>query len=111
VYSQVFDAYPAQRNGSDKTLRDLEKFCQADHDSTHSPGTGTADSRTRTQSLRNLQSPLLSLLPEGKHGEHPAPAQTWPAKGDLFIRPHPTLIPDFDRAGKAMPAIFSGRPS
>ncbi|SDA97054.1 hypothetical protein SAMN03080617_04320, partial [Algoriphagus alkaliphilus] len=110
VYPAILPAYPPKGNGTDQALWDIGKFGKANNDSDHSSGTWTAASRTRKQSPRNIQSKILPLLPKGKHGEHSAPAQAWPAQGGVFCCPDPILIPDFDRAGEAMPVCRQGRP-
>lgn len=110
VYPAILHAYPPQRTGANPPLWNIGKFGQAGHDTADPSGTWNSDSGTRTQDSGNLQSTILPLLPKGKHGEHPAPAQAWPAKGGVFCCPDPNLIPDFDRAGEAMPARWSGRP-
>ncbi|PZV77549.1 hypothetical protein CLV31_12017 [Algoriphagus aquaeductus] len=45
------------------------------------------------------------MMPEEEYDKHPKTAKKGPAKGDLFIRIHPILIPDFCRAGEAMPEL------
>lgn len=103
VYPAILPAYPAQRIGPYQTLRNLGKFGQAGHDSDYSSGTRYTDSGKRTQDPGKLQPKVLPLLPEGKHGKHSASAQAWPSKGRLFYCYNPILIPDFTRAGEAMP--------
>jgi hypothetical protein len=50
-------------------------------------GLGIPIPKKRAQILGNLQSNVLLLMPEGKHGQHLGAAHTGPGKGGLFRFP------------------------